>query len=144
MCTARFKLASLFVEWEDEAIAIAAAAEGTAGGTKAWKALVERRQLRQKTPFSQSLLSICHARVVLDAQHVAVSKALLPQDCRRERFVGEQPLTDTHVRTLEAEDMVVVCMPNACRHPTLILTFLRAASTLWPGRACALALSPLL
>ena len=44
----------------------------------AWESLQRARQLKAKSAFSQSLLSVCHRDVVLHAQNLAVQKALLP------------------------------------------------------------------
>jgi SM-20-related protein len=101
----RFQLAERFLNWEAEALELARHASQQSA---AWEAIKAERKLKQKSPFAQFLLSNCHRDVVLDAQQVAKERALLPSDCRRERFVGELPLEVWHVATLEAEDLVVV------------------------------------
>jgi len=76
----RMALAVRFRGWEGEALELD---EGASSRPAEWASVVERRQLAQKSPFAQGLLSVCHRDVVLEAQQQAIRTALTPAQCAR-------------------------------------------------------------
>ena len=101
----RLKLPKMFDGWEAEALEIANAAEER---PEAWVSVQKERALLSASAFAQTLLSVCHRDVVLEAQSQARSNAALPADCRRTPLAGERPLTAADVDKLSRDDLVVI------------------------------------
>lgn len=99
----RLRLTTMFEGWEMEAVELARAATRN---PDAWRSLRAERALVAASPFAQTLLSVCHRDVVLEAQAQARRSAARPSDCRRPLLPGETPLSHANVHTLCSEDLL--------------------------------------